>query len=63
MRSQMDRITQLLIKTLQIVGGKVPSWHENGNANSEDGCHGESDWVELDADLYHWTKALRPVQV
>lgn len=59
----MDRITQLWNKTLQIVGGKVPSWHENGNVYSKDGFQGESDWVELDADLYHWTKALRPVQV
>ncbi|XP_062143873.1 DAR GTPase 3, chloroplastic [Alnus glutinosa] len=48
--------------TIQIVGGKTPSWYENGNANSKDGCQGESDWVDLDADLYHWTKALRPVQ-
>ncbi|KAG6647638.1 DAR GTPase 3, chloroplastic [Carya illinoinensis] len=48
--------------TIQIVGGKVPSWHENGNVYSKDGFQGESDWVELDADLYHWTKALRPVQ-
>lgn len=23
----------------------------------------EFDWLELDTDLYHWTKSLRPVQV
>lgn len=40
-----------------IVGGRNPSWHGNGNANSS-----EIDWAELDADLYHWTKSLRPVQ-
>lgn len=51
------------MKILQIVGEKTPSWYENGNANSKDGCQGEGDWVDLEADLYHWTKALRPVQV
>lgn len=23
----------------------------------------EFDWVDLESDLHHWTKALRPVQV
>ncbi|KAM3687428.1 hypothetical protein ACB098_10G077800 [Castanea mollissima] len=51
--------------TIQIVGGKTPSWYENGNGNPNstlDGSQIESDWVDLDADLYYWTKALRPVQ-
>ncbi|KAG4916091.1 hypothetical protein JHK87_053648 [Glycine soja] len=51
-----------------IIGVGGPSWRENGygnpnNNNLFDGCQGESDhWSELDTDLYHWTKALRPVQ-
>ncbi|KAG4913151.1 hypothetical protein AAZX31_19G142400 [Glycine max] len=54
--------------TIQIIGVGGPSWRENGygnpnNNNLFDGCQGESDhWSELDTDLYHWTKALRPVQ-
>lgn len=54
---------------VQIIGVGGPSWRENGygnpnNNNLFDGCQGESDhWSELDTDLYHWTKALRPVQV
>lgn len=54
------------MKILQIVGGNTPSWYENGNGNPNstlDGSQIESDWVDLDADLYYWTKALRPVQV
>lgn len=56
------------MRMLQIVGVKGPSWNENGYANSSsstfDGFQGESDiWADLDTDLYHWTKALRPVQV
>ncbi|KAJ4849009.1 hypothetical protein Tsubulata_033336 [Turnera subulata] len=35
----------------KIVGRKSPSWNTR-----------ETDWVDLEADLYHWTKALRPVQ-
>ncbi|KAL6210546.1 hypothetical protein ACLB2K_015778 [Fragaria x ananassa] len=44
--------------TIQIVGGRNPTWYENGNANDAF----EDDWYDLDTDLYHWTKALRPVQ-
>lgn len=52
------------MRMLQIVGVKGPSWSENGYANTFDGFQGESDiWADLDTDLYHWTKALRPVQV
>ncbi|KAB1203223.1 Ribosome biogenesis GTPase A [Morella rubra] len=47
---------------LQIVGGQTPSGYENRNTNFVEQCQGESDWVDLDADLHHWTKALRPVQ-
>ncbi|KAJ7977401.1 GTPase [Quillaja saponaria] len=51
--------------TIQIVGGRSPSWSENeyNNANSTfEGCEEENDWINLQADLQHWTKALRPVQ-
>lgn len=56
------------MRMLQIVGVRGPSWSENGianpNSNTFDGCEGENNlWSELDTDLYHWTKALRPVQV
>ncbi|BFG41269.1 hypothetical protein CerSpe_275430 [Prunus speciosa] len=49
--------------TIQIVGGgRSPSWYENGNGNL-DGFQGEDDdWCDLDTELYHWTKQLRPVQ-
>ncbi|KAK9945303.1 hypothetical protein M0R45_010825 [Rubus argutus] len=47
--------------TIQIVGGGNRTWYENGNASSN-GLEIEDDWYDLDTDLYHWTKALRPVQ-
>lgn len=44
--------------TIQIIGVRGPSWRDNGYE-----CQGESDhWSDLDTDLYHWTKPLRPVQ-
>ncbi|KAG8370721.1 hypothetical protein BUALT_Bualt13G0012800 [Buddleja alternifolia] len=52
-------------KYLQIVGGKSLGWNgmESSNLNSTlDSEPEEFDWVELEADLYHWTKVLRPVQ-
>ncbi|KAJ9171960.1 hypothetical protein P3X46_015254 [Hevea brasiliensis] len=48
--------------TIQVVGGKNPSWHGNVNSNSSNGFGGDTDWVDLDTDLYYWTKALRPFQ-
>ncbi|XP_014495860.1 DAR GTPase 3, chloroplastic [Vigna radiata var. radiata] len=53
--------------TIQIIGVGGPSWRDNGygnpNGNLFDGFQGESDhWSDLDTDLYHWTKTLRPVQ-
>ncbi|KAG8663392.1 DAR GTPase 3, chloroplastic isoform X1 [Manihot esculenta] len=51
--------------TIQVVGGKTPSWNGNVNYNSSvpvDGFVGDADWVDLDTDLYYWTKDLRPVQ-
>ncbi|KAL8522940.1 hypothetical protein ACS0TY_013044 [Phlomoides rotata] len=50
---------------IQTVGGKKLGW--NGMESSKlsstlDADTEEFDWVELDADLHHWTRALRPVQ-
>lgn len=47
--------------TLQIVGGKTPTWRENQDVNGA--AEDEIDWAEMDADLHHWTRALRPIQV
>ncbi|CAK7346595.1 unnamed protein product [Dovyalis caffra] len=49
---------------LLIVGGKnTPSWQGSGNGNLNDVYGGgETDWVDFETDLYHWTKVLRPVQ-
>lgn len=53
--------------TLQIVGVKGSSFCENVNRNRNifDAFQRETDdhWTDLDTDLYHWTKPLRPVQV
>lgn len=46
--------------TIQIVGGKTPTWRENGSVT--EAVEDEIDWAEMDADLYYWTRALRPVQ-
>ncbi|ESW34421.1 hypothetical protein PHAVU_001G151200 [Phaseolus vulgaris] len=53
--------------TIQIIGVGGPSWRDNGygnpNGNLFDGCQAESDlWSDINTDLYHWTKTLRPVQ-
>ncbi|KAJ8748361.1 hypothetical protein K2173_002998 [Erythroxylum novogranatense] len=50
---------------IQLVGRRTPSLYESGNANLDialDGYGGDFDWVDLDSDLYYWTKELRPVQ-
>ncbi|KAK9053571.1 hypothetical protein SSX86_024645 [Deinandra increscens subsp. villosa] len=52
-------------KLLQIVGGKTANWYGNGNmssSNAADSFEEEYDWADIEADLYHWTKTLRPVQ-
>ncbi|QCD97631.1 ribosome biogenesis GTPase A [Vigna unguiculata] len=51
----------------RIIGVGGPSWRDNGYGNPSgnlfDGFQEESDhWSDLDTDLYHWTKTLRPVQ-
>ncbi|WOG94841.1 hypothetical protein DCAR_0314138 [Daucus carota subsp. sativus] len=51
--------------TIQIVGGNTPGWYGNSNLHFSDTFNNhedEFDWVDLDNELYHWTKALRPVQ-
>lgn len=52
----------MVMKILQIVGGKNSGFHVNEGLDSY-GSRVETDWVDLDNDLHHWTKALRPVQV
>ncbi|KAF3436297.1 hypothetical protein FNV43_RR23389 [Rhamnella rubrinervis] len=52
---------QAIITDLYIVGGTNLKYYENESASSF-GCQVDNDWVDLDTDLYHWTKALRPVQ-
>ncbi|KAG5514451.1 hypothetical protein RHGRI_035758 [Rhododendron griersonianum] len=48
----------------QIVGGKTPGWYGRNSTTNDllDAYGGENYWLDLDTDLYHWTKALRPVQ-
>ncbi|XP_021911307.1 DAR GTPase 3, chloroplastic [Carica papaya] len=51
--------------TVQIVGGRTPSWSGNETSkyvNTVDDHQGETEWTDLEADLCYWTKALRPVQ-
>ncbi|XP_047336804.1 DAR GTPase 3, chloroplastic [Impatiens glandulifera] len=52
--------------SIKIVGSNTsPGLHgiENSNMNNVfDLSREEDDWVSLEADLYHWTKSLRPVQ-
>lgn len=43
---------------MQIVGGS-PTQYRQGN----DSRKVEDDWFDLETDLQHWIKALRPVQV
>lgn len=56
------------MKSLQIGGGgKAPSWYEQQSADIYTNVSGdlldEHDWFDLENDIYHWTKSLRPVQV
>ncbi|XVE73135.1 hypothetical protein DITRI_Ditri11bG0093300 [Diplodiscus trichospermus] len=46
--------------TIKIVGGKTSTWRENESVNGE--FEDETDWANMDADLYYWTRGLRPVQ-
>ncbi|XP_031263790.1 DAR GTPase 3, chloroplastic [Pistacia vera] len=49
--------------SIQIVGGQKLIRHGNSNSNGGFESYDEEfDWVDLDADLYYWTKPLRPVQ-
>ncbi|CBI32331.3 hypothetical protein VitviT2T_009363 [Vitis vinifera] len=51
--------------TIQIVGGKSHGQYVNGGVSSNrtfEDISEESYWTNLDADLYHWTKKLRPIQ-
>lgn len=55
--SEINSIT----KTLQIVGGKTPTWREKEDVDGA--VEDETFWAEMDADLSYWTRPLRPVQV
>ncbi|KAF3787481.1 DAR GTPase 3 [Nymphaea thermarum] len=51
---------------VQIPGGRSSSWQpmEGGDFNYASlGSQTTNEWANLDADLYQWIKALRPVQV
>lgn len=51
--------------TIQIVGGTTPGLHGSGSSNLRrllDPYEQEDFWLQLEADLYYWTKTLRPVQ-
>ncbi|XP_068663761.1 DAR GTPase 3, chloroplastic isoform X2 [Aristolochia californica] len=52
--------------TILQVGGKEPIWLQKEGIYPYDNPNGvdleEFDWIKLEADLYHWTKQLRPVQ-
>lgn len=51
---------------VQIDVGKASSWYGKESTAiytiPSEGFHGEHGWIDLEADLYHWTKSLRPVQ-
>lgn len=47
--------------SFQIVGGRNSGWRGTGVAQFG-GDEEEADWLDLDADLCHWTKGLRTVQ-
>ncbi|KAI5680281.1 hypothetical protein M9H77_01508 [Catharanthus roseus] len=46
--------------TIQVVGGNALRWQRDESLRSSDNL--EYDWCDLENDLYHWTKTLRPVQ-
>ncbi|CAI9117645.1 OLC1v1019083C1 [Oldenlandia corymbosa var. corymbosa] len=51
--------------TVQVVGGNALGLHTNGSVKviSTSGyIQKENDWDDLETDLYHWTKSLRPIQ-
>ncbi|KAL7590172.1 DAR GTPase 3, chloroplastic [Lactuca sativa] len=51
--------------TIQTIGGKSANWYGNSDMNSSNSMvsfEEEYDWADLETDLYHWTKSLRPVQ-
>ncbi|XP_073292247.1 DAR GTPase 3, chloroplastic isoform X2 [Primulina huaijiensis] len=52
--------------TIQIVGGNQLGWHEKESSklcSTLESVHEDLDWLKLEADLYHWTRPLRPVQM
>ncbi|OIT05598.1 dar gtpase 3, chloroplastic, partial [Nicotiana attenuata] len=58
-------LPSLSSSTIQVVGWKGAGESGNGNlklGNAFEGFQEEYDWNDVEADLYHWTKTLRPVQ-
>lgn len=50
---------------MQVVGGNTLKWRSEESLRSCDSLEStqqEYDWSDLENDLYHWTKQLRPVQ-
>lgn len=50
---------------IQVVGGNTLKWRSEESLRSCDSLEStqqEYDWSDLENDLYHWTKQLRPVQ-
>ncbi|XP_021754728.1 DAR GTPase 3, chloroplastic-like [Chenopodium quinoa] len=48
--------------TIQIVGGSSSLYIHGTDSSILDSRKVEDDWFDLDKDLHHWIKALRPVQ-
>lgn len=51
--------------TVQVVGGNVLGLNSTDRvrvSTTLDRCSEETDWLQLENDLYHWTKVLRPIQ-
>ncbi|KAL2485867.1 DAR GTPase 3 [Abeliophyllum distichum] len=48
--------------SIQIVGGGLYGDELSKLSSTSESVSEEFDWIDLEADLYHWTKTLRPVQ-
>ncbi|XP_057533106.1 DAR GTPase 3, chloroplastic [Amaranthus tricolor] len=48
--------------TIQIVGGSATRYRHANDTSVLDSTKVEDNWFDLETDLYHWTKSVRPVQ-
>ena len=48
---------------MQIVGGSATRYRHANDTSVLDSTKVEDNWFDLETDLYHWTKSVRPVQV